>query len=98
METPHMMKAEHASRALRRSLLRACAVVLAIGALMAATGCDKLKARDNLKKGVQAYMNARCEAAIDYFKKAVQLDRDLADARLYLSTANSQKDIPGAAT
>ena len=93
-----MMKAEHASRALSRSLLRACAVVLAIGALMAATGCDKLKARDNLNKGVQAYKNARFEAAIDYFKKAVQLDPGLVNARLYLATAYSQQYIPGADT
>ena len=35
-------------------------VLMAVGlAVVSATGCDKLKARDQLNKGVQAYKNAR---------------------------------------
>ena len=34
-------------------------VLMAVGlVLLSATGCDKLKARDQLNKGVQAYKNA----------------------------------------
>ena len=80
-----MTTAQNTSRSSSRSILSACAVMLTLGALMLGTGCDKLKARDNLNKGVQAYKNARFETAIDYFKKAVQLDARQ-DHRLLRST------------
>ena len=35
---------------------------------------QKLEARDQLNKGVQAYKNARYEEAIEHFQEAVQLD------------------------
>jgi tetratricopeptide (TPR) repeat protein len=93
-----MNNIEHRSRISSASILNACAVALALACLLLATGCDKLKARDNLNKGVQAYKSARFETAIDYFKKAVQLDPGLVNARLYLATAYSQQYIPGADT
>ncbi len=67
-------------------------------ALLASTGCNKLRARDQLNKGVQAYKNARFEEAIERFKNAVQLDPSLLNARLYLATAYAQQYIPGADT
>jgi len=71
-------------------------VLVAAGmALLATTGCDKLKARDQLNKGVQAYKNARYEEAIDHFQQAVSLDPSLINARLYLATAYTQQYIPG---
>jgi tetratricopeptide (TPR) repeat protein len=72
-------------------------MVLAMLAL-AATGCDKLRARDQLNKGVQAYKNARFEEAINHFQQAVTLDPSLINARLYLATAYAQQYIPGADT
>ncbi len=66
--------------------------------LLLATGCNKLKARDQLNKGVQAYKNARYEEAIEKFKNAVALDPALVNARLYLATAYAQQYIPGADT
>jgi len=73
--------------------------VLAVGlALISAVGCDKLQARDQLNKGVQAYKNAKYEEAIDHFQKAVSLDPKLLNARLYLATAFAQQYIPGADT
>jgi hypothetical protein len=52
-----MNRSEHN---MRRALL-----VLLVGAgLLLSVGCNKLKARDNLNKGVQAYKNARYEEAI----------------------------------
>jgi tetratricopeptide (TPR) repeat protein len=75
------------------------ALVLGAGlALLSATGCDKLKARDQLNKGVQSYKNARYEEAIDHFQHAISLDDSLLNARLYLATAYTQQYIPGADT
>jgi len=73
--------------------------LLAMGAVLLSTlGCDKLKARDQLNKGVAAYKNAKYEEAIDKFQNAVSLDPTLLNARLYLATAYAQQYIPGADT
>jgi len=66
--------------------------------LFFSTGCSKLKARDHLNKGVQAYKNSKFEQAIDHFQQAVALDPTLINARLYLATAYAQQYIPGADT
>ncbi len=67
-------------------------------ALLAGSGCTKLRARDQLNKGVQSYKNARYEEAIEHFKNAVAFDPSLVNARLYLATAYAQQYIPGADT
>jgi tetratricopeptide (TPR) repeat protein len=67
-------------------------------ALLLSTGCQKLRARDQLNKGVQAYKNAKYEEAIEKFKTAVALDPTLVNAQLYLATAYAQQYIPGAET
>ena len=73
--------------------------LLAVGlALMSSLGCDKLRARDQLNKGVLAFKNAKYEEAIDKFQNAVALDPSLLNARLYLATAYVQQYIPGADT
>ena len=77
---------------------RASAVLALAVALLSLGGCNKLKARDQLNKGVQAYKNAKYELAIDHFNKAVALDPRLLNARLYLATAYAQQYIPGADT
>jgi Tfp pilus assembly protein PilF len=72
-------------------------IVLAIVALATlATSCQKLKARDQLNKGVQAYRNAQYPQAVERFKNAVELDPTFATARLYLATAYMMQYIPGA--
>jgi len=63
---------------------------------LAACGCAKLKARDHLNKGVQAFRNAQFQPAIMHFKEAVRLDPTLLNARLYLATAYAQQYVPGA--
>lgn len=73
-------------------------VLAAVFALLLGTGCNKLKARDHLNKGVQAYKNTKYEQAIDHFQQAVTLDPTLINARLYLATAYAQQYIPGADT
>jgi tetratricopeptide (TPR) repeat protein len=87
--------ATESDNAMTRSA-RVLVVLAALFALLATTGCNKLKARDQLNKGVQAYKNARYEEAIQHFKTAVDLDNSLTNARLYLATAYAQQYIPGA--
>lgn len=64
--------------------------------LLSAPGCTKLRARDHLNKGVQAYKNAQYPDAVEQFKAAVELDPEFATARLYLATAYMSQYIPGA--
>jgi len=71
----------------------ACGVVFL--AVLSA-GCQKLRARDHLNKGVQAYKNARYPEAIEHFKQAIALDPTFPTARLYLATAYMVQYIPGA--
>ncbi len=73
--------------------------LMALGlALFSTVGCDKLRARDQLNKGVTSYKNTRYEEAIDHFQKAVSLDPTLINARLYLATAYAQQYIAGVDT
>ncbi len=75
---------------------RVLTVLMVLLALFSTIGCGKLRARDQLNKGVQAYKNAKYEEAIEHFKNAVELDPSLVTARLYLATAYAQQYIPGA--
>jgi tetratricopeptide (TPR) repeat protein len=59
-------------------------------------GCSKLKARDLLNKGVQAYKDGQFDQAIEDFKQAKELDPNLLTARLYLATAYASQYVPGA--
>jgi tetratricopeptide (TPR) repeat protein len=63
--------------------------------VFAGTGCGKLRARDQLNKGVTSYKNAKYEEAIGHFQQAVSLDPSLIVARLYLATAYAQQYVPG---
>jgi len=63
-------------------------------ALALITGCNRLKARDQLNKGVEAFKTAHYEEAIGHFQQATQLDPSLPMARLYLATAYAQQVVP----
>lgn len=80
----------------RRSHAVPVFTVLAVAFVLSTAGCAKLKARDDLNKGVDAYKNAQFDAAIDYFKDAEANDAKLMNARLYLAQAYAQQYIPGA--
>ena len=71
--------------------------ILALLAISAAS-CQKLQARDNLNKGVQAFRAQKYDVAIDHFKKAIELDPELKDAELYLATGYAQQFAPGSPT
>jgi tetratricopeptide (TPR) repeat protein len=76
---------------MRKMTLVLAAAVLAI----VSTGCTKLKSRDQLNKGVNAFKNAQYPEAVEKFKIAVELDPTFTTARLYLATAYMQQYIPG---
>jgi tetratricopeptide (TPR) repeat protein len=75
--------------------LRLLTLVAVALALFSSVGCDKLKARDQLNKGVKAYKDNHYEQAIDHFQQAVQLDPNLLVGRMYLATAFVSQYIPG---
>jgi len=64
--------------------------------LAVATGCDKLKSRDHLNQGVNAFKNAKYADAVENFKEAIALDPTNPNAQLYLATAYMSQWIPGA--
>src|SRR5271163_2243516 len=76
----------------RRIAALAALVILTLGI----SGCNKLKSRDLLNKGVAAFKNGHSDEAIEDFKRAKELDPTLMVARLYLATAYASVYIPGA--
>ncbi|MDX2153026.1 MAG: tetratricopeptide repeat protein [Bryobacteraceae bacterium] len=78
---------------------KATTIALLLSVVFLATlgaGCQKLKARDHLNKGVQAFKGAKYAEAIENFKTAVELDPNYPVARLYLAMAYMNQYIPGA--
>jgi tetratricopeptide (TPR) repeat protein len=78
--------------------IRLLTLAAAMLAIITSVGCGKLRARDQLNKGVTAYKNAKYEEAIDHFQRSVALDPSLINAKMYLATAFAQQYIPGADT
>ncbi len=74
--------------------ITALAVALA-GMVLSMSGCNRLAARDQLNKGVDAYKSAHYEEAIGHFQKATQLDPSLPMAKSYLATALAQNVVAG---
>ena len=80
------------ARVARRMSSLAALLILIFGV----SGCNKLKARDLLNKGVAAFKGGHSDEAIEDFKRAKELDPSLMVARLYLATAYASVYIPGA--
>lgn len=77
--------------------MKSTLLTVGIGLLIVlGTGCDKLRSRDALNHGVQAYKGAKYADAVEYFKTAVSLDPTNVNGRLYLATAYMSQYIPGA--
>jgi tetratricopeptide (TPR) repeat protein len=76
----------------RRTASLAAMLILTVGV----SGCNKLKARDLLNKGVNAFKAGQSDAAIEDFKRSTELDPSLMMARVYLATAYASLYIPGA--
>jgi tetratricopeptide (TPR) repeat protein len=63
--------------------------------LASTVGCTKLRARDQLVKGVQAFKSGKYEEAVNHFQTSIKLDPGYDAARLYLATAYSYQIVPG---
>jgi Tfp pilus assembly protein PilF len=82
-------------------LKRTFAVALCAAALcmaMTTAGCAKLKARDHLNQGVNAFKTGNYSTAADEFRLAIDADPTFGVARLYLATAYEQQFVPGTET
>jgi tetratricopeptide (TPR) repeat protein len=62
--------------------------------LASTVGCTKLKARDQLVKGVQAFKGGQYERAVDHFQQSIQLDPNYDTARLDLAAAYAFEVVP----
>jgi tetratricopeptide (TPR) repeat protein len=80
------------SRTANRAFALVALFILAAGV----SGCNKLRARDLLNKGVAAFKEGQFDKSVEFFKEAKELDPDLLNARLYLATAYASEYIPGA--
>jgi len=80
----------------RSGAVKVVALVALFAAVVGASGCNKLRARDLLNKGVVAFKNGKYDDSIENFKQAKDLDPNLLNARLYLATAYATEYIPGA--
>lgn len=57
-------------------------------------GCNRLKARDELNKGIAAFKNNQYESAVNHFQRSVELDPDYPAGKLYLATAYAYQVVP----
>lgn len=64
--------------------------------VLVATSCQKLQARDNLTKGIDAFKKGHFDKAVEFFDNARKQDPDLTNAELYLATAYAQQFDPNA--
>lgn len=73
------------------------AVILLL-AVMPLSGCSffsKLRARDNVNKGVKAFTDQKYDAAAQFFEKSIEQDPDLEPARMYLAISYQSQFVPG---
>jgi tetratricopeptide (TPR) repeat protein len=76
-------------------MIRKLALWSALAAfVLAATSCQKLQARDNLNKGIDAFKKGKFDKAVEFFDNARKQDPDLTNAELYLATAYAQQFDP----
>ena len=78
--------------------MKLCARIIAGFALLtvlgSTIGCAKLRARDQLVKGVEAFKAGHYEEAVNHFQNSIALDPNYESARLYLATAYSYQVVP----
>ena len=62
--------------------------------LISATGCERLRANDQINKGVAAFKNAKYEEAEAHFQKAAEIDPGNPNALVFLCTTYSSQIVP----
>ncbi|MFH1572996.1 MAG: hypothetical protein ABIG68_03385 [Acidobacteriota bacterium] len=79
--------------------VRSLAIILcSFAAVALLSGCgfvSKLRARDELNKGVKAFTENEYSVATEHFREAVRLDPEFVTARLYLAASYTQQFVPG---
>jgi tetratricopeptide (TPR) repeat protein len=73
-------------------------VVLLVVAALPMSGCGfitRLRARDNLNKGVKAFTEQKYDKAAEFFEEAIRLDPQFQVARMYLATTYTSQFVPG---
>ncbi len=66
--------------------------------LLPLSGCGfytKLRARDQLNKGVKAFGEQKYDVAAGFFETAIRLDPEFEVARMYLATTYTSQFVPG---
>ena len=72
--------------------------VLLLLSLVPLCGCgfiSKLRARDNLNKGVRAFTEQKYDQAAQFFEDAIRQDPEFEVARMYLATTYTSQFVPG---
>jgi tetratricopeptide (TPR) repeat protein len=90
--------AEFAHAGARKTIGKIALALAVMAMLLGTAGCNKLRARDQLNKGVNAYKSSKFEQAVAFFQKAIELDPQLTVAKLYLATACVAQFVPGGET
>lgn len=80
---------------LNKRLVPALALLALLPALAGCDLMDKLKARDEVNKGVRAYTAQNYKDATQHFQEAVDKDPELLAARLYLAATYRVQFVPG---
>ena len=73
-------------------------VIFALAAAIPLSGCGfitKLRARDKLNKGVEAFAKQKYDEAAKLFEDSVALDPDFETAKIYLATSYTSQFVPG---
>jgi tetratricopeptide (TPR) repeat protein len=73
-------------------------VVFLLAGALPLTGCGfitKLRARDNLNKGVKAFTEQKYDKAAEFFEESIRLDPEFEVARMYLATTYTSQYVPG---
>lgn len=81
-----------------RGISTAAVCAAAICIALTTSGCQKLRARDHLNQGVNAFKTGNYSQAADEFHLAIDADPTFSVARLYLATALEQQWVPGTDT
>ena len=63
--------------------------------LLSATGCARLRANDQINKGVADFKNQRFESATVHFQNAAKIDPDNPNPQIYLATTYASQVVPG---
>ena len=66
--------------------------------LISATGCKRLRANDQINKGVADFKNGRYESATNHFQNAVAIDPDNPNPHIYLATTYASQVVPNLTT